>query len=81
MKRLDEAKQPGWTSDLREDFKEAIPTDKVESLRQVFVRSLLLFHAFFLKLPEREHYVDGGPVGSEPALGFGVDSLLEPGAS
>ena len=36
MKRSDKAEQPGWTSDLGEDFKEAIPADKVESLRQVY---------------------------------------------
>ena len=36
VKRSDEAEQPGWTSDLGEDFKEAIPADKVESLRKVY---------------------------------------------
>ena len=53
-------------------FKEAIPVDKVESLRQVYEgykEWLPLYPTFFLKLPEREHHVDGGPVGSEPALG------------
>ena len=36
VKWPDEAEQPGWTSDLGEDFKEAIPAEEVESLRQVY---------------------------------------------
>ena len=62
MKRSDEAEQPIWTSDLGENFKEAIPADKVKSLRKVYEgyeEWLPLFPVFFLKLPEREHHVGG----------------------
>ena len=67
MKLSDEAQQAGLTSDLGEDFKETIPANKVKSLRQVYEgyeEWLPLFPAIFLKLPEREHHVDDGPVGS-----------------
>ena len=36
MKQWDDAEQPGWTSDLGEDFEENIPADKIESLCQVY---------------------------------------------
>ena len=55
MERSDDAEKSGWTSNLGKDLEEAIPTDKIKSLCEVYEgneESLPLLPAFLLELSE-----------------------------
>ena len=80
----DDAEKSGWTSNLGKDLEEAIPTDQIESLCEIYESNeewLPLLPAFLLELSEWENHVYSGSVGTEAALRLRVDLLckyLEP---
>ena len=84
VERSDDAEKLRWTPDLRKALEEAVPTDKIESLCEVYEGNeewLPLLPTFLLKLFEEEDHVNSGSVGTEAALRLRVDLLckyLEP---
>ena len=71
MEGSDDAEKFGWTSDLGKNLEEAIPTDQIESLCEVYEGNeewLPLLPTFLLKLFEGEDHIYSGSVGPETAL-------------
>ena len=55
MEGSDDAEKSGWTSTLGKDLEEAIPTDQIESLCEVYEGNeewLTLLPAFLMELSE-----------------------------
>ena len=84
MEGSDDAENFGWTSDLAKDLEEAIPTDQIKSLCEVYEGNeewMPLLPAFLLELFEGEDHVYSGSVSTEASLRLRVDLLckyLEP---
>ena len=73
----DDAKKFGWTSALGKDLEDAVSTDQIESLCEVYEEWLPLLPTFLLNLFDGEDHVYRGFVGAEAALQLRVDLLCK----